>query len=235
MKENIWTKRVLVPAASATASLLLVAGVAMANTTASNSDTGSDSTNNATVSVDNDITINSTNNANISNNITINANTGNNSASQNTGDGSVSTGNINGSVSITNTGNQNGVFDSKVNWGCAGNCNFSSSNKNTGSGSTNNSSVNVDTDVNININFDIEIINDLNRNVIGSPLPSQPPAGPAPEMPKVTPGPRPGQVLAAQAGLPITGGNLPLWPVLLVMVGIALKIFDKTFKVRFVK
>ena len=94
--------------------------------------------------------------------------------------------------------------------------------ENTGSGSINTG----------DINFDIEIINDLNKNLIGGPLPGQP--GPNPPMPNIPPA-RPGQVLGEQTGLPVTGGSLPLWPVLLAMAGIALKIFEKTFKVRFVK
>ena len=268
--KNIWTK-VGAGIAALLAGLLLTGAVALADGDASNSNTGADSTNNSSVSVDNDTTISSTNNATINNNLSVAANTGSNSASQNTGDGTVSSGDITGSISVTNSGNFNGDFDSLIALNCgSNNCNFSASNSHTGADSTNNSSVNVRGDFDItlineaevdnnigadlntggnsadentgdgsvssgDIDFSIDIVNDLNRNQIGGPLPEEPPAGPGViPQPGILPGaPTPGQVLAAAAGLPITGGNIPSWPILLVAVGFALKLLEKVFKVRF--
>lgn len=256
----------LVPAASAVVSLLIVAGTALASS-ASNTNTGAESTNEATVTIKNNVTINSTNNANISNNIFVKANTGYNSANQNTGSGSITTGDISGSVSVKNTGNENAVAASQINL-CCENQNFSSSNKNTGASSKNKAEVKVknNTDINANnkagvendvgadlntggneaskntgngiiitgdINFGISIINELNQNIIGGPLPGQPEPvpGPKPPMPTISPL-RPGQVLGEQAGLPVTGGSLLLWPVLLAIAGATLKLFEKTLKIR---
>src|SRR3990167_2542361 len=98
--KDIWTKA-FASIATLTAGLFLTATVFAAD--ANNSNTGADSDNEATVTIDNDININSENNAIINNNITVNADTGGNSASKNTGDGSIATGSIGGSVTITNT------------------------------------------------------------------------------------------------------------------------------------
>ncbi|MEX0621546.1 MAG: hypothetical protein WD187_00930 [Candidatus Woykebacteria bacterium] len=86
------------------------------------------------------------------------------------------------------------------------------------------------------INFEINIDNDVNHSVIGGPLPDRggEPMDPGDQPTAVLPGPapRPGQVLAAAEGLPVTGGNLPNWPLLLIAVGVALKIIERVFGVR---
>ncbi|HEX7455884.1 MAG TPA: hypothetical protein VF303_00235 [Candidatus Nanoarchaeia archaeon] len=262
---HIWTK--VAASLAALASGLLFAGGALA-TEATNSNTGADSTNNATVSIQNNTTINSSNSANISNNISVWASTGNNSADKNTGDGSVHTGNITGSVSVTNTGNENGLFDSQIDLNCTGNCSFNASNSNTGAGSSNNSSISVTNDVGItvvneadvennvgadlntggnsadkntgdgsvytgDIDFSVEIVNDLNKNFIGLPAPEEP-LGPADiTPPSILPSmPKPGEVLAAMAGLPITGSSLPSWPFLVVAIGFILRILERVLRVR---
>jgi hypothetical protein len=264
--KDIWTK-VAVTGASLAGGLLLASG-AMA-VEATNSNTGADSDNDASVTIENNTTVNSTNNADINNTITVNANTGNNSADRNTGDGSVSSGDINGSVSVANLGNENGNFDSALNLDCNGDCNFSASNSNTGAGSSNNSSISftnnldltvqnnasVENNVGANLNtggnsadrntgdgsvisgdidFTIDIVNDLNRNFIGLPAPEEP-LGPADiSQPRILPSmPKPGEVLAAMEGLPITGDSLPNWPFLIIAVGFVLKIFERVLKVRF--
>ncbi len=78
-----------------------------ANVNASNSHTGADSENNASVSVDNDVTITQTNEQAISNSVGADLNTGENSADKNTGDGSVRTGDIKFTVKVKNSGNTN--------------------------------------------------------------------------------------------------------------------------------
>lgn len=70
--------------------------------TASNQDTGADSNNEATTSVDNDTDIAITNTATITNNVMIDANTGGNSASYNTGSGDITTGDANIAANIVN-------------------------------------------------------------------------------------------------------------------------------------
>jgi hypothetical protein len=82
------------------------------------------------------------------------------------------------------------------------------------------------------IDFTIDVVNDLNHNQIGGPFPEEPPAGPGVN-PQPGIMPTPGQVLAAAAGLPVTGGSIPTWPILLVAVGFALKLLEKVFKIRF--
>ena len=261
--KDIWTKIAAI-VATLFGGLIFTTGALAAD--ASNSNTGADSSNDASVYIQNTTTINSTKNATINNTISVNANTGNNSASQNTGDGSVSSGDITGSVTVQNTGNENGVFNSVFNLNCSGNCNFSASNTHTGAGSTNNSSVNVNNDIDItvsnnadvdnnvgadlntggnsadkntgdssvrsgDINFSVGIVNDLNKNFIGAPTPGEEPKGPVTPPPATAPGPapKPGRVLAAAAGLPITGGSLPSWPLLLLAIGFVLKILEKKF------
>ncbi len=122
---DIWTKVVTILAS-------LLGGLALAGgalaVEADNSNTGAGSDNEATVEIENDVTIVSNNEANINNNIDIWANTGNNSADKNTGDGSVSTGDITGSVSITNTGNENGLIDSFLTINCKDIISFSCNN-----------------------------------------------------------------------------------------------------------
>ena len=265
--KHIWTKVATIITSLFSGLLLGSAALAI---DASNSNTGADSTNNATVTVQNNTTINSVNNAVINNNISVNANTGNNTANKNTGNGTISTGDITGSVIVKNLGNENGTFDSVLNLNCASNCNFSASNSNTGADSnnksqvkiknnlnvtiTNNANVNNNIGANLNtggnstdkntgsgsittgdIDFSIEVINDLNRNIIGGPVPGEEPDGPGliPQ-PGIIPS-EAGQILAAAAGLPITGQGLPIWPMILVAIGFALKILDKALKVRFVE
>jgi hypothetical protein len=265
--KDIWTKLAAITA-SLFVGLLLTSGALAVEAT--NSNTGADSDNDASVTIENNTTISSTNNANINNTISVSANTGNNSADKNTGDGSVTSGDITGSVSVTNTGNVNGNFDSLLDLNCGGSCSFSASNSNTGADSDNDSSVNVVNNVDVTVNneanvdnnvdadlntggnsadkntgdgsvtsgdisFSIEILNDLNKNFIGGLLPEEP-AGPGEMPPAVLPSaaaPKPGQVLAAAEGLPITGGNLPSWPFLLVTIGFAIKIIERVFRIRF--
>jgi len=69
---------------------------------ASNTNTGPGSTNDASTNVENDSDIAITNTATITNNISIDANTGGNSASKNTGNGTISTGNVNVATNIIN-------------------------------------------------------------------------------------------------------------------------------------
>lgn len=262
--KNIWTK-VATILISILAGLTL-SGVALA-AEATNSNTGANSNNESKVEIKNDVTISSNNNTVINNTISISANTGGNSADKNTGDGTVSTGDITGSVSVTNTGNMNGVFDSILNLNC--NCDFSASNSTTGADSNNESKVSVKNDINITVNsnanvnnnvdadlntggnsadkntgngsvstgdidFSVEIVNDLNKNFIGGPTP-QGPADPGSVPPAILPTTaKPGQVLAAVEGLPITGSNLPSWPFLLVAIGFALKIIERVFKVKLI-
>lgn len=159
---NIWTK--IAASVGVLAASLALGGVTLA-AEATNSNTGADSSNTATVSVENDATIDSTNNADINNTININANTGGNSASQNTGDGSVSTGNITGSVSIQNSGNENGVFDSVVGINCSSDCDFSASNSNTGANSDNDASVSVDNDLDINVENNANVDNNVDADL----------------------------------------------------------------------
>ena len=70
--------------------------------TASNQDTGTDSTNAANTNIDNDTDIAITNTATITNNVMIDANTGGNSASYNTGSGNIITGDANVTANIVN-------------------------------------------------------------------------------------------------------------------------------------
>jgi len=72
-----------------------------------NAITGADSTNNASVTNNNDTDITMNNNATLTNNIYINANTGNNSATMNTGNGTISTGDVNVAANIVNILNNN--------------------------------------------------------------------------------------------------------------------------------
>ena len=156
----------LVIAASAFGLFLLLAPSAFAQD-ASNSNTGADSDNDATVTINNVVDINSQNNANIYNTITINANTGNNSADKNTGDGSVNTGDINGSVNISNDINGNTLNSVGIN--CGGLCNYnfdiSTSNSNTGANSDNDASVDVNNDIDITQNNDLNINNNVNADL----------------------------------------------------------------------
>lgn len=262
---DIWTK-------VATIFASLLGGLALASgalaVEATNSNTGAGSDNDAKVKIENDLTISSNNEAVITNNIDIWANTGNNSADKNTGDGSVSTGDITGSVSIINTGNENGLFDSSLTINCNGACDFSASNSNTGANSDNDANVHVSNDIDITLNneayvdnyvgadlntggnsadkntgdgsistgdidFSVEVVNDLNKNFIGGPVPEGP-TDPGEIPPAILPSaPKPGKVLAAAEGLPITGGSLPNWPFLLIAAGFVMRILERVFRTRF--
>ena len=261
--KNIWTK-VATIFASLLGSMALSTGALAVEAT--NSNTGADSTNDATVNINNNTNVSSSNTATINNNISIWANTGNNSADKNTGDGSVSTGDITGGVKVINTGNMNGTFDSVLSLNCS--CDFSASNSNTGAYSDNEANVKVSNDINITVNneanvdnnvdadlntggnsadkntgdgwvstgdidFSVEITNDLNKNFVGAPLPQEP-AGPG-VPPAVLPpsAPKPGKVLAAAEGLPVTGGSLPNWPFLLIMVGFVTRLAERVLRTRF--
>lgn len=74
---------------------------------AGNNTTGADSTNNATITVDQSNFVEQHNSGKVVNEIKLNANTGGNSASKNTGVGDVSTGDIATGVGVTNTLNRN--------------------------------------------------------------------------------------------------------------------------------
>ena len=157
--------RLSLTAAALGASLLFTPAVFAA--TAENSNTGADSTNDASVDITNDVDISSNNSANIRNSIYVNANTGGNSASQNTGDGSVSTGDINGSVSIRNDVNSNSL--NSVDFDCSGVCivsaDISSSNDHTGADSENDTNVNVNNDIDITQNNDLDIDNKVDADL----------------------------------------------------------------------
>lgn len=76
---------------------------------ASNQNTGADSTNNANTNVSNDTDITVNNTATLANNVMIDANTGGNSASKNTGSGIIKTGDVNVAANIVNMINNNFV------------------------------------------------------------------------------------------------------------------------------
>ena len=128
---------------------------------------------------------------------------------------------INNDVTITSNNNVNINNTISISANTGGN----SADKNTGDGSVNTG----------DINFSVEIVNDLNNNFIGGPVP-QGPADPGSVPPAVMPttAAKPGQVLAAVEGLPITGSNLPSWPFLLIAIGFALKIVERVFKVKLI-
>lgn len=153
-------------AASAFGVSLLLAPAAFASE-ASNSNTGAGSDNDATVTINNDVTINQSNSAYISNNIYVNANTGGNSASKNTGDGSVDTGNINGSIFISNDVNGNSL--NNVGIDCDGLCivleEVSASNENTGADSDNNAKIDIDNDFDFTQDNNLEIKNDVGADL----------------------------------------------------------------------
>ena len=88
------------------------------------------------------------------------------------------------------------------------------------------------------INFEINIDNQGNNNVIGGPTdepeePNQEPKGPAIIQPSPRPGKDEGKVLAATSGLPVTGGNLPFIPALiLVLAGLGIKRAEEILRLR---
>ena len=157
--------RLSLTAAALGTSLLFAPAVFAA--TAENSNTGADSTNDASVDITNDVDISSNNSANIRNSIYVNANTGGNSASQNTGDGSVSTGDINGSARIRNNVNSNSL--NRVDFDCSGVCivsaDISASNSHTGADSSNDANVNVNNDIDITQNNDLDIDNKVDADL----------------------------------------------------------------------
>lgn len=267
--KDIWTK-VLTASAAAGMSVLLIGTAAIAST-ASNTNTGADSTNNAEVSVQNNTQITSNNNANITNNLNIYANTGKNEANKNVGGVSIQTGDITGSVNISNNANGADVLNSNTNLVCC-DTSQSANNEKTGADWENKAKVKVKNNLNINvsnnvdlvnnvdadlntgeneankntgdvtigtgdINFEVNIDNKVNSNVIGGPVNGEPLETDDPEtLPSAalpTLAPRPGQVLAAADGLPVTGSNLPTWPFLLVAIGFAARFLEKFFRIRF--
>lgn len=82
------------------------------NVEISNENTGADSVNNATATIDNSLDIDNDNNADISNDLEISGTSGNNDSSYNTGSGSVDSGNVDVNVAVGNTANQNIIGDS---------------------------------------------------------------------------------------------------------------------------
>src|SRR4030066_274101 len=158
--KNIWTK-VATILASLLGSMALATGALAVEAT--NSNTGADSTNDATVNINNNTSVSSSNTATINNNISIWANTGNNSADKNTGDGSVSTGDITGGVKVINTGNMNGTFDSILSLNCS--CDFSAGNSNTGAYSNNEANVKISNDINITVNNEAHDDNNVDADL----------------------------------------------------------------------
>ena len=181
------------------------------------------------MNIENNVTIEQNNDANINNIIHVNANTGGNSASKNTGDGSVNTGDINGSINIFNSVNGNGL--NSLGFDCDGLCvvdlDISVSNTNTGADSDNEASINVE------INFDINITNEGNENNIGGPVDEDDPSEPAKkEQDAILP--EEGKVLAAAEGLPVTGGTLPIMPIMaIILAGLAMRKVEETLRLRF--
>jgi len=152
---------------------------------ASNTGTGSDSNNNATIDVNNSDTTNISNNANIDNEIDLTAITGQNVANQNTGNAQVITGDARVNANVVNIVNTNVVRGNLVvavinvfgNWlgdlifggqvvneAPAGSVVVNAENSNTGSGTNNEVNVNVDSENNLAINNRADINNNLNVN-----------------------------------------------------------------------
>ncbi|OGY25855.1 MAG: hypothetical protein A2Z24_00545 [Candidatus Woykebacteria bacterium RBG_16_44_10] len=83
------------------------------------------------------------------------------------------------------------------------------------------------------IDFSVEITNDLNKNFIGAPLPEEPSGPGVPPATLPPSAPKPGKVLAAAEGLPVTGGNLPNWPLLLIAIGFLTRLTERVLRTRF--
>ena len=95
--------------------------------------------------------------------------------------------------------------------------------KNTGDGSINTG----------DINFDINITNEGNENNIGSTVNEDDPSEPG-KKEKDAVLPEEGEVLAAVEGLPVTGGNLPIMPaIVIVLAGLAMRKIEETLRLRF--
>ena len=95
--------------------------------------------------------------------------------------------------------------------------------KNTGDGSVNTG----------DINFDINITNEGNENNIGGPVDEDDPSEPAKkEQDAILP--EEGKVLAAAEGLPVTGGTLPIMPIMaIILAGLAMRKVEETLRLRF--
>ncbi|MBI4127555.1 MAG: hypothetical protein HY459_00640 [Parcubacteria group bacterium] len=77
-----------------------------------NSDTGADSQNDMTTTIDENLTITSDNTALVNNNVTVDAMTGENQALDNTGGGTITTGAVNAKTNVTTFANTNIIGDS---------------------------------------------------------------------------------------------------------------------------
>jgi hypothetical protein len=157
----------------------------------SNSATGADSDNDASVSSTNDADITLANSADILNNITLDANTGDNDTDKNTGSGQISTGNTNANLNLANIANNTGIGDGGTIWmvlvNNLGNWSgqlfdtdsssgayspfftftigadgsLSASNQNTGAGSTNDASTSVENDTDIAVTNNAVVTNNV--------------------------------------------------------------------------
>ena len=83
---------------------------------AGNSNTGTDSNNNALVDNNTDTNIAMINNSNILNNVMLFGDTGGNDTSKNTGSGNITTGDVNSSLNVTNVSNMNMIGDGGTLW-----------------------------------------------------------------------------------------------------------------------
>jgi len=158
---------------------------------AGNTNTGSDSTNDAQSSIDNDTNIDLDNNAEILNNVTLDANTGDNSADKNTESGQITTGDANVNLNVVNIANMTSIGDGGTVWmvlinnlgqwsgqlfggdSSSGvyspfftfNINpdgsLTATNQNTGAGSDNQASTSVDNDTDIQVSNTGNIVNNV--------------------------------------------------------------------------
>lgn len=90
-------------ASLALAPLLLLSGQALADNT--NTDTGANSNNTASTTIQNTLRIENMNSLSLDNDVSLGQTTGDNRAEMNTGSGSIDTGSTNASIMITNEGN----------------------------------------------------------------------------------------------------------------------------------
>lgn len=136
-------KKLLYAALSGAASIAFALAPVMA-ASAVNDTTGPESTNEAKVELENEVSILQENNLCVSNNIQVNANTGYNKANKNTGSGSVSTGDANVGVSVSTSGNSNSL-ELAVN----GSGDYYAGNETTGPESENEAKVEVENEVDV--------------------------------------------------------------------------------------
>jgi hypothetical protein len=156
--------RKLVSATLGLAMLVAQTGAVLADDTASNTQTGPDSKNEANVSQTNNISIKISNDASISYNINLDLNTGNNTVSNNTTAGDLTTGDITAKIVLKDEIIQSGLADCKCLDGLLGDLGHASaSNENTGPKSKNeakvtrknNLKVDVKNDADVDYKFDI--------------------------------------------------------------------------------